>query len=88
MFNQYIYGAYCLNPSFLALTQSSVDGCNLGRLVLIYLRPLLNSLIQIYDYACSLHEEVMNLFRDTPRFLYTPYSVKSGHFYFGRSGPR
>jgi hypothetical protein len=26
--------------------------------------PLLNSLIQTYGYACSLHEEVMHLFRD------------------------
>jgi hypothetical protein len=68
MFRQYIYGAYCLNPLFLALTQFSVDGCNLGRLILIYLCALLNSLIQVYDYACSFHEEVMNQFRDTSRF--------------------
>jgi hypothetical protein len=52
----------------MCLTQFSVDGHIMGRLILFYSRPLLNLLIQTYDYACSLHEEVIHLFRDAPRF--------------------
>ncbi|KAG1899686.1 uncharacterized protein F5891DRAFT_1278748, partial [Suillus fuscotomentosus] len=40
-----------------------VDGYTLGRLILIYPRPLSNLLIQTYDYACSLHEEWTFLLR-------------------------
>jgi hypothetical protein len=68
MFRQYIYGAYCMNRSFFALTQCSVDGHILGRLSLICLCHLLNRLTQVYDYACSLHEEVINSFCNTPQF--------------------
>ncbi|KAG2124622.1 hypothetical protein DEU56DRAFT_903958 [Suillus clintonianus] len=47
-----------LNSFFLVLTwQLSVDGGILGRHVQIYSYPPLNSWIQTYDYACSLHTE-------------------------------
>jgi hypothetical protein len=66
---QYLYSAYCLNPIFtVLLTQFSFDNYILGELVLTNSLLLLNSLVQIYDYVCSFHEEVMYLFRDKPRF--------------------
>lgn len=60
---------WCVLPESLILcpTQFSVDSYILGRLVPFYSRPLLNSLIQTYDYICSLHEEVIHLSRKTPR---------------------
>ncbi|KAG1799607.1 hypothetical protein EV424DRAFT_1648082 [Suillus variegatus] len=60
---KYILGAYRLNPKFVVLTQFSVDDCIMGRIILIYPRPLSNSLIQTYDYTCSLHEEWSFLLR-------------------------
>jgi len=88
VFHQYIYSAYCPNFLFFTLTYFSVDGCILGRLILIYLRPLLISLIQVYDYACSLHGEVLHPFRNTPGFWYSLYALQSGHFCFDRTGTR
>ncbi|KAG1876767.1 hypothetical protein C8R48DRAFT_759142 [Suillus tomentosus] len=41
----------------------SVHGYNMGMLILIYPRPLSNSFIQTYDYACSFHEEWTFLLR-------------------------
>jgi hypothetical protein len=66
--HQYIYGAYCLNSIFIVLTQHSFDNHILGGLVPMSFLPPLNSFIQTYDYACSLDEEVMHLFRDLPLF--------------------
>jgi hypothetical protein len=41
--------------------QLSVNGHILGRLVPTCFRPLFNSLIQTYDYASSLQQEVLHL---------------------------
>jgi len=61
MSHQYIYSACCRNCFLLILTQFSVDGYILGGLVSTYFRTPLNLLLQTYDYACSIHNEVLYL---------------------------
>ncbi|KAG1794602.1 uncharacterized protein HD556DRAFT_1474813 [Suillus plorans] len=78
--SKYILGAYRPNPKFFVLTQFSVDDCIMGRIILIYPRPLSNSLIQTYDYTCSLHEEGTFLLR-------SPWSKMKGLYIVTRYLP-
>lgn len=72
--HQYIYSASCLNSIFIVLTQPSFDNYILGEFVPMSSLLPLNSPIQTYNYACSLHEEVTYLLRDTPRIWCWLYS--------------
>lgn len=80
----------CVTPNsiFIVLTQHSFDNYILGGLIPMNFLPPLNSLIQTYDYACSLDEEVMHLFSDLPWFWCWYGHVQSGNSCLYRTGPR
>lgn len=87
MSHQYIYSACCRNCFLLILTQFSVDGYILGGLVSTYFRTPLNLLLQTYDYACSIHNEVLYLSSVNLAFWWKEY-FQSGRSCFSHAGPR